>query len=56
MSKVALAELIDAYADAKASKNKILVQTMIRQLELALDKMFPAEEAESPIPSVEITE
>ncbi len=41
MSKEALAELIDAYADAKASNNKILIQTMIRQLEMALDSLFP---------------
>ena len=46
MSKEALAELIDAYADAKATKNKVLIQTMIRQLEVALDSMFAAEEKE----------
>ena len=40
MSKEAFAELIDAYADAKATKNKVLVQTMIRQLELALDSLL----------------
>jgi|TARA_B100000085_G_scaffold1593_1_gene1482 hypothetical protein len=46
MSKEALAELIDAYADAKASNNKILIQTMIRQLEMALDSLFPSTEPE----------
>lgn len=46
MSKEAFAELIDAYADAKATKNKVLVQTMIRQLELALDSLFAAKEEE----------
>lgn len=44
MNKEALAELIDAYADAKATKNKVLVQTMIKQLELALDSLFSSEE------------
>ena len=48
MSKEAFAELIDAYADAKATKNKVLVQTMIRQLELALDSLFATEEKEDP--------
>lgn len=46
MSKEVLAELIDAYADAKASKNKVLIQTMIRQLESALDSLFPNTEYE----------
>ena len=48
MNKEALAELIDAYADAKATKNKVLVQTMIKQLELALDSLFATEEKEAP--------
>ena len=48
MSKEAFAELIDAYADAKATKNKVLVQTMIRQLELALDSLLATEEKEAP--------
>ena len=45
MSKEVLAELIDAYADAKASKNKVLIATMIKQLEMALDEVFGATEA-----------
>jgi hypothetical protein len=44
MNKEALAELIDAYADAKASNNKLLVQTMIRQLEVTLDEIFKEQE------------
>ncbi len=50
MNKEALAELIDAYADAKASNNKLLVQTMIKQLEVTLDALFKEQE---PVPAVE---
>ena len=40
MGKKELATLIDAYSDAKASGNKYLTQTMIAQLERALDEVF----------------
>ena len=39
MTKTQLAALIDAYADAKASGNKHLIQTMIAQLEDALNEV-----------------
>lgn len=48
MGKKELATLVDAYADAKASGNKYLTQTMIAQLERALDEVFgtdPTEES-----------
>lgn len=41
MNRESLAALIDAYADAKASKNKILIQSMIEKLEQALIELFP---------------
>tara|TARA_Y100000389_G_scaffold204013_1_gene254517 strand:+ start:5509 stop:5697 length:189 start_codon:yes stop_codon:yes gene_type:complete len=41
MDKETLAALIDAYADAKATKNKILIKSMIENLERALNIMFP---------------
>lgn len=44
MDKRTLAQLVDAYADAKASRNQHLVNTMVAQLEKALDSLFPAEE------------
>lgn len=58
MSKEALAELIDAYADAKASNNKLLIQTMIKQLEVTLDLIFKDQEPEPTSESngVDITE
>tara|TARA_B100000902_G_C27267863_1_gene894615 strand:+ start:71 stop:259 length:189 start_codon:yes stop_codon:yes gene_type:complete len=58
MSKEALAELIDAYADAKASNNKLLIQTMIKQLEVTLDLIFKDQESEPVAESngVDITE
>jgi len=58
MNKEALAELIDAYADAKASNNKLLVQTMIRQLEVALNAIFKEQEPDPAKESggVDITE
>lgn len=53
MNRETLAALIDAYADAKASKNKILIQSMIEKLEQALIEIFPDE----PMPSgVDITD
>ena len=45
MDKETLAALIDAYADAKASRNKILIKSMIESLEQALSSIFPPEEA-----------
>jgi hypothetical protein len=46
MDKKDLAVLIDAYADAKASRNQHLVNSMAAQLEHALDSLFPEEEVE----------
>lgn len=43
MNKKSLAALIDAYADAKASRNQHLVNTMVAQLEQALDMVFAGE-------------
>ena len=43
MNKKDLAVLIDAYADAKASRNQHLVNSMAAQLEQALDSLFPEE-------------
>lgn len=50
MGKKELATLVDAYADAKASGNKYLTQTMIAQLERALDSIFGSEPAELDVP------
>ena len=41
MDKADFAQLIDAYADAKVSGNKILVKAMIAELESALNAIFP---------------
>jgi hypothetical protein len=40
MNKKELATLIDAYADAKASKNQHLLNVMVAQLEKALDGIY----------------
>ena len=40
MDKEQLAELIDAYADAKVSRNKFLCQEMINKLEDALSDLY----------------
>jgi len=57
MDKSTFAELIDAYADAKASKNKVLIKVMINQLEQALNFVFPDAPNEiDPPQGVEITE
>ena len=40
MNKKDLATLIDAYADAKTSRNQHLVNSMVAQLEQALDGLF----------------
>lgn len=44
MNKKSLAALIDAYADAKASRNQHLVNTMVAQLEQALDMVFASDD------------
>ena len=57
MDKQTFAELIDAYADAKASKNKILIRSMIDNHEQALIILFPnSSESEQMGGEVEITE
>lgn len=48
MDKRTLAQLIEAYADAKASRNQYLINSMVTQLEQALDLVFPAEAAVDP--------
>ena len=48
MDKKTMAGLIDAYADAKASGNKILIQKMIQELEGALNIIFPDEPTSEP--------
>lgn len=50
MNRETLAALIDAYADAKASKNKILIQSMIEKLEQALIDIFPDAPDAAPAP------
>ena len=55
MDKEKLAELIDAYADAKASKNRILVESMIEKLEVALNSIVGAQRTNLP-QGVDITE
>lgn len=56
MDKASFAQLIDAYADAKVSGNKILVKAMIGELESALNSIFPEDVAdESSLGEVEIT-
>ena len=41
MDKGSLATLIDAYADAKSSRNAHLIRSMAAQLEQALNEVFP---------------
>jgi hypothetical protein len=53
MTKKDLAQLVDAYADAKASRNPHLVNTMVAQLEQALDSLFPPDSGESETPGGE---
>lgn len=56
MDKTSFAQLIDAYADAKVSENKILIKAMIGELEVALNELFPEVPQEMPLPNeVEIT-
>jgi hypothetical protein len=56
MDKRTLAKLVDAYADAKASRNEHLVNSMVAQLEQALDAVFPdtGKDAESPAVDPEV--
>jgi len=44
MTKAELAQLIDAYADSKASGNKYLVTKMIEELEMALTEVCGSSE------------
>jgi hypothetical protein len=48
MDKRTLAQLVDAYADAKASRNQHLINSMVTQLEQALDLVFPDDAAVDP--------
>jgi hypothetical protein len=41
MDKKEFATLIDAYADAKASRNQHLINSMVAQLQQGLDSLFP---------------
>lgn len=51
MTKEALAQIIDAYADAKASGNKYLVKKMIEDLQVILDELFNEVEKDSETPA-----
>lgn len=42
MTKPQLAELIEAYADAKVSANNHLLKLVVAELNIALDMLFPA--------------
>jgi hypothetical protein len=53
MNKAEFAQLIDAYADAKASGNKYLVQKMIADLEEALNAIFDPQPEAIPMPEME---
>lgn len=46
MTKKDLAILIDAYSEAKASRNTHLVNTMVAQLEQALNEVFGEQQQE----------
>jgi len=48
MNKAEFAQLIDAYADSKASGNKYLVKKMIEELEGALNELFGPDVEEMP--------
>lgn len=48
MTKAEFAQLIDAYADAKASNNKYLIQRMIEDLEKALNALFSDDRSVEP--------
>jgi hypothetical protein len=46
LDKKDLITLVNAYADAKVSKNPHLINTMVSQLEQALDLLFPPDSEE----------
>lgn len=48
MTKADLAQLIDAYADAKTSGNEYLIKRVIGDLEAALNSLFPNETIPAP--------
>lgn len=52
MNKKEFATLIDAYADAKASRNQHLINSMVSQLEQGLDLLFPGDTGEAVDPEV----
>jgi hypothetical protein len=41
ISKKDFAVLVDAYADAKTTKNAFLISTIGRQIEEVMDEIFP---------------
>jgi hypothetical protein len=59
MTKTDFAQLIDAYADAKACGNKYLMKKMIVELEAALNELFGEsnpEQFDNPLPEEFIAE
>lgn len=46
MNKESLVILIEAFADAKASRNQHLIRSMAAQLEQALDVVFDGDKSE----------
>lgn len=54
MGKKELATLVDAYAAAKSSGDKYLIQTMIAHLEKALNEIFDTDSTEESM--VELTQ
>jgi hypothetical protein len=46
ISKKEFSALIDAYADAKVSKNPVLMNMMVAQMERAIDMLFNEEQEE----------
>jgi hypothetical protein len=42
MDREQLATLIDAYADAKTSRNRYLMELMVKEMGQALDELFEA--------------
>lgn len=50
MDKRTFSQLVDAYADAKLSRNQHLANTMVAQLQQALDVVFPDAEVSDPEP------
>lgn len=51
ISKKEFSALIDAYADAKVSKNPVLMNMMVSQMERAIDLLFAEEEKENTVPT-----